>query len=723
MIDKKIIISYIESGLSVIPVWGENAPTKKSEKSPSIGEWLPLQTGIMGISEIDRMFSRAASIGIIGGKVSAGLEIIDFDNHDGEAKNRFSQFMDMTKDLIKERQIPYEKTPSGGYHFFYRCKSPDGNKKLASKILHGKKDTIIETRGEKGYVVCCPSNGYSLLYGSILKIPIITEEERDRILSMCKSFDEITENAVEGFGKYVKMTDHRPGDEYNVSVRGLEEAKTLLKREGWTNTYSNYWTRPGKKGRDGISATFGHNKKNDGTPLFHIFSSNASPFEDNKNYTPFAIFTMLGHGGNYSDAAKELLQEGYGERRDIPKGMNAELPKEVREKLVATEVDTEVPDKKKKEKKAPVTEAKEYLSMTWDFRLNIINNIVEAKRKSEFEWKNVNENDIWSEVSEYGIKMSKDNIKSILGSSFVPEYNAFREYFKKIHTWDGVDYFFEITKYMDIDDPAFFRDMLEKHFVRAIKCALEDDYYNRMVFVLQSKNQEIGKSRFIHYINPFGSKYFSEQPLSDQKDCQISLSETFIYNLEELDSLGPSRLSSIKANLAKYSILERRPYGAQNISMPRRCTFFASTNYGEFLVDDVNTRWLIFKVDSIDKGIWASINKDDLWSQAWALYNEPSFIYELTPEEKIKREDRNRSFRENTIEENIIAQYFEGSKNEYMYISDIIKYIIIYAGPGVRICQNASILSKQLESMGFGYIEESVFNKKIKKYGIRRKTP
>ena len=150
MIDKKIIISYIESGLSVIPVWGENAPTKKSEKSPSIGEWLPLQTGIMGISEIDRMFSRAASIGIIGGKVSAGLEIIDFDNHDGEAKNRFSQFMDMTKDLIKERQIPYEKTPSGGYHFFYRCKSPDGNKKLASKILHGKKDTIIETRGLAG---------------------------------------------------------------------------------------------------------------------------------------------------------------------------------------------------------------------------------------------------------------------------------------------------------------------------------------------------------------------------------------------------------------------------------------------------------------------------------------------------------------------------------------------------------------------------------------------
>lgn len=718
MIDKKIITSYIESGLSVIPVWGKNAPNMKSEKAPAIEKWQSLQTEKMKISEIDQMFSKSESVGIIGGKVSGGLEIIDFDNHDGEAKNRFSQFMSIMRDLIKEKQIPYEKTPSGGYHFFYRCSLPDGNKKLAVKILHGKKDTIVETRGEGGYVVCCPSEGYSILHGSILNIPIISDEERVRIISMCKSFDEITEGAVEGFGKWAKINDRRPGDEYNISARGLEEAKTLLKMEGWTNTYGDYWTRPGKKGKDGISATFGHNKKNDGTPLFHIFSSNASPFEDNKNYTPFAIFTMLGHKGNYSDAAKELIQEGYGDRRGIIVGKE-ELPQEIHEKFAVTDVE----DKKKKEKKSPVTEAKEYLSRTWDFRLNVINNIVESKRKGEYVWNTVNENDVWSDVREYGINMSKDNIKSILGSSFVTEYNAFSEYFKKIHDWDGVDYFFELTKYMDIDDPEFFRDMLEKHFVRAIKCALEDEYYNRMVFVLQSKNQEIGKSRFIHYINPFGSKYFSEQPLSDQKDCQISLSETFIYNLEELDSLGTNRLSSIKANLAKYSILERRPYGSQNISMPRRCTFFASTNFGEFLIDDVNTRWLIFKVDYIDPDIWVSVNKEDLWSQAWALYNDKSYIYELTPEEKIKREDRNKTFRENTIEENIIAQYFENSDSEYMYLSDIIKYIIIYAGPGVRICQSASILSKQLEGMGFSYIEESVFNKKIKKYGIRRKTP
>ncbi len=714
MIDKELIISYLKSGLSILPVNGDNG---KTAKAPAITSWKQYQTSKMPFEKIDLEFSRANAIGIIGGYISGNLEIIDFDNHDGLSKERFKKFLFFVGDLIRKYNIPYETTPSGGYHIFYRSEKIKGNEKLAQKINNGKKDTIIETRGEGGYVVSSPSKGYELVYGDLLHIPVITKEQRINILNMCRSFNEIADSVVDSESKY-SVIERRPGDEYNVDIRGTEEAKALLIKQGWTNPINNYWVRPGKDKSDGISATFNVVKKDDGTPLFHVFSSNADPFQDNKNYTPFAIFTMLAHNGDFSHAAKELVDEGYGDQCQKVHEKK-ELPREIKNKLVAT-AEKEPKIKETKKKKSDITEAKEYLNKAWRFRLNVINNTIEAKRVGYDEWNLVNENDVWIDINEYGIKMRKDNVKSILGSSYVPQYNAFRNYFENLHEWDGVDYFFDLVKHMTIDDPEFFRTMLEKHFVRAIKCALEDEYYNRMVFVLQSKKQEFGKSRFIHNLNPFGNNYYSEQPLSENKDCQIALSQTFIYNLEELDDLKSNRVSSIKANLSKATILERRPYATQSSVMPRRCSFFASTNYTEFLVDDVNTRWLIFKVDDIDKELWATINIDDLWAQAWTLYNNPNYEYELTIEEKVKREERNKIFREVPPETGLIIKYFEKSEDSTMSLTELTQLLTINAGYGFRICSSSS-LSQQLDSLGFEYVEEKFYDMPIKMYKIKLK--
>lgn len=730
--DKEIIKKYLNSGLSVLPTNGTNG---NSPKAPAIHSWAIFQQKRMFESEVPSLFENAGGVGIIGGKISGNLTIIDFDNHDGNAKKRFGIFIRSTKSIIEKYTIPYETTPSGGYHVYIRSDSCEGNKKLAQIIFNKKKDTIIETRAEGGYALGYPSDGYKLMYGSLEKIPTISKEEKEYMLKLCSSFDNA--NAEYNEPILYKGSSARPGDEYNISERAKEEIPVLLKRAGWTKAGGKYWVRPNKTVSQGVSATFGHVVINN-IPLFHVFSSNAYPFEDGKNYTPFSVFAILEFSGDFSKAAKELVSEGLGnqqynveERRELPIGIQKKimegerrLAKEERERYVSTEVEDDE-DTGRKKKKSPIIEAKEFLSTMWQFRLNVINNSIQARRVGQMEWGDINENDVWIDVNEYGIRMSKDNVKSILGSSFVPEYNPFREYFENLPEYDGVDYFDELTKYMKIDDPVFFRDMLEKHCVRAIKCALEDEYYNRMVFVLQSKNQEIGKSRFIHSINPFGNLYFSEQPLSENKDCQIALSQTFIYNLEELDDLKSSRVSAIKANLAKYTILERKPYAAQSTMMPRRCTFFASTNYAEFLTDNVNTRWLIFKVDAIDESLWAKLNPQDLWSQAWALYNDPTYIYELTTEEKVKREDRNKSFKEVPMEFGLIIKYFEAPEGDeernWMFVPEIIKEMTIRAGYGIRITNNTTLISSQLDTLGFESRYITYMNSKIKQYKIKTK--
>jgi hypothetical protein len=82
--------------------------------------------------------------------------------------------------------------------------------------------------------------------------------------------------------------------------------RTVLEQHGWVRVkggVNEYWRRPGKA--TGWSATL-----KDG--VFYVFSANAGPFEPNRAYSPFAVYTLLEHGGDWSRAASALRAQGYG---------------------------------------------------------------------------------------------------------------------------------------------------------------------------------------------------------------------------------------------------------------------------------------------------------------------------------------------------------------------------------------------------------------------------
>ena len=92
---------------------------------------------------------------------------------------------------------------------------------------------------------------------------------------------------------------HRPGDDFNN--RG--DVRSVLTQFGWVRARdgeNEYWRRPGKT--SGTSATLKDR-------VFYVFSSNAAPFEPNQAYSPFAVYTLLHHGGDYEQAARSLGQE------------------------------------------------------------------------------------------------------------------------------------------------------------------------------------------------------------------------------------------------------------------------------------------------------------------------------------------------------------------------------------------------------------------------------
>lgn len=291
---KSIANNYLHAGLCVLPAIRE-------QKRPAIRSWKRYQDRLPTETEVHAWFSNHHDgLCIVTGKVSGNLEIIDFDNG-GEL---FDTWYALIEPALRD-QLVIEQTPSGGWHVCYRCRDPVcGNLKLAQRKKN-KIQTLIETRGEGGLFLCAPTLGYELMQGDLANLAILTCEQRESLLQAAWSLNEYIPEPV---AESTHTRDDfllRPGDDFNQ--RG--EITALLQAHGWqldhTTGENQRWRRPGKP--KGWSATLRTSDK-----LFYVFSSNAPPFEPNKAYSPFSVYTLLEYGGDYSQAAKQLGQLGFG---------------------------------------------------------------------------------------------------------------------------------------------------------------------------------------------------------------------------------------------------------------------------------------------------------------------------------------------------------------------------------------------------------------------------
>jgi len=290
--------AYRAAGLCVLPAI-------RVEKRPSIGKWKTFQTRLPTQTELSAWFARDPdAICLICGQVSDNLEIIDFDAG-GEL---FPAWADRIPHALRDR-LAIETTQSGGRHVVYRCETQIcGNMKLAQRKDDDAVITLIETRGEGGLFLCAPTAGYEVVQGDMCRLPVLTEAERDMLLQAAWTLNEYVPPIVD-FPGIDRVPDSvstpsvdRPGDDYNR--RG--DVPDVLRQHGWTHVRggeNEYWRRPGKT--LGWSATLKDR-------VFYVFSANASPFEPQQAYSPFSVYALLEHGGDYEQAARSLRQFGYG---------------------------------------------------------------------------------------------------------------------------------------------------------------------------------------------------------------------------------------------------------------------------------------------------------------------------------------------------------------------------------------------------------------------------
>lgn len=359
-------------------------------------------------------------------------------------------------------------------------------------------------------------------------------------------------------------------------------------------------------------------------------------------------------------------------------------------------------------KKPSIAKVEVYLNTKYDLRRDVVTNNLQGRINGKPDWMDMKYENIWRELQHANLKFKYEDLVRLMHSEFVPTINTWEEHFKDIEVPDdGIDYIERLASYIIMINPneqTYFTTMFKKMLVRTIKCGLDDNYANRTVFVLASPKQSNGKSTFIRWLNPFGiHQYYAENPLEDNKDSRIRISETFIYNLEELATISKFEINRLKAIISQVGTRDRKPYSRQAENIVRRCSFFGSTNLNNFLTDDINTRWLVFDVKSINWG-YTEVNKSFVWAQAYKLYKE-GFNCELTEEEATYRDAKNLKYQVSMVESDLIQRYFKPAKPHeslaiFLTSTSIHERLLIYTKESKILINNVSV-GRALSKLGY----------------------
>ena len=231
-----------------------------------------------------------------------------------------------------------------------------------------------------------------------------------------------------------------------------------------------------------------------------------------------------------------------------------------------------------------------------------------------------------------GLGFSDESLSSLLDGA--ERYNPVVAYLSELE-WDGVDRLPELADCFTCSDRDVLEYGLRKFLISTVAAA---DYAENsplkdkkrkfdLVLVLQGP-QGIGKTQFFGDVLPDELRQYYRDGVrlggngTESKDAQFKAAGCLVCELGEIDSTFTKKGNSeLKGFLSQSEDILRKPYGRDQLTMPRRTVFVGSVNQLDFLSDQTGARRFIpVSLRDIDLRRLAEIDKDQLWAQVWQLY-------------------------------------------------------------------------------------------------------
>lgn len=328
-------LEWHKAGCSVIRVAVDGT------KRP-LGQWKEYQTSRADTELLTKWFDAGhPGIGIVCGKVSGYLEMLEFEAR--AVQENLLQVMGAAcykediSDVWEKVVTTCVSSPSGGAHFYYRVlDGVNRNIKLAERLARDDeltvdeierladkgtdsryipRRTLVETRGEGGFVVTPPSNGkvhpsgreWRWLRGSPAAIPILTPRQRDLLHVAARSLDQpLPAEPIPVTG--TSSSELLPGDDFNLR----SDWQSILEPHGWRIVHRSgeraYWRRPGKS--IGLSAVTGGG----GNDYLYVWTT-STELPSERALSKWRAYVLLEYAGDFSRAASALRSQGYGSER------------------------------------------------------------------------------------------------------------------------------------------------------------------------------------------------------------------------------------------------------------------------------------------------------------------------------------------------------------------------------------------------------------------------
>lgn len=362
-----------------------------------------------------------------------------------------------------------------------------------------------------------------------------------------------------------------------------------------------------------------------------------------------------------------------------------------------------------------LSQVESFLKKNYDFRKNVVNQRVEFKTKSEKSYKNLSENEmnsIYRYLLRQNLAVNFQVLSRIMNSNFTLSYDPIICYLDNLQEWDKTtDHISTLSDVVQTTDQDYWKWCFKKWFVALIASVIESKVVNHTVIVM-SGAQGIGKSTFVNRLVPkeLENYFYSGNIDPNNKDTAVLLSETMLINLDELECLNSSQISSLKDLITKLKIKVRKPYQMHHEDLIRRASFIGSINDSSFLKDTTgNRRFLCHEAISID--LDAEIDLDKVYAQGLYLVRQ-GFKYFFDIEDIKSIEEQNKKFHLSTVEEDLLLEYFkpvESVKTElFLNATQILEYISKYSTVTISNASRQKI-GKALQKHNFI---------KVKKFGV-----
>lgn len=322
----------------------------------------------------------------------------------------------------------------------------------------------------------------------------------------------------------------------------------------------------------------------------------------------------------------------------------------------------------------------------------------------------------------------------LLKSDFIHSYNPFFEFFNS----DGIPHYLPP---MPLDDNKMFESpcidklascivndndgytlfFLRKWLVSIVSSAHK--VHSPLLFCLLGP-QNTGKTEFFRRLMPEQLKhYYAESKLDKDKDDEILMCEKLIIMDDELG--GKSKRDTMKLNniTSRQHFYLRRPYGETNEEILRLAVLCGTSNYKQIMSDPTGNRRIIpTEVQDIDKNVYNSISKKDLFMEMFKLYKQ-GFDWRITQKDlKLLNKDQEQ-YTVIVKERELIMKYYEPAQDtdeEKMTTTDIIVELENLTQQKL----DARAIGRELDDLGFirKSIRHGQFNQKVGAFWLVKKT-